>query len=169
MDYPKEYLDYLLYFHCDRDYFECHEVLEEYWKETDAGNKDSVWVGLIQIAVGFYHFRRENRKGAARILKRGLVNLRHHSRSLQKLGIDPVNLQNTLEQTVQDINSEKKYKSIELPLNDELKQMLQSKCRVPGNQQTIPASIIHRHSLRDRTEVIRQREAALLSRQRQKD
>ena len=31
--YPEAYTDYLCYFHGARDYFECHEVMEEYWKE----------------------------------------------------------------------------------------------------------------------------------------
>lgn len=36
--YPAEYLEYLVYFHADRDYFECHEILEEYWKEQGMNN-----------------------------------------------------------------------------------------------------------------------------------
>ncbi len=39
MMYPNAYLDYLVYFHGHRDYFECHEVLEEYWKKDQAGKK----------------------------------------------------------------------------------------------------------------------------------
>ena len=34
MVYPEAYIEYLMYFHGNRDYFECHEVLEEYWKEV---------------------------------------------------------------------------------------------------------------------------------------
>ena len=32
--YSQAYIDYLVHFHGDRDYFECHELLEEHWKKT---------------------------------------------------------------------------------------------------------------------------------------
>ncbi|MEH7501602.1 DUF309 domain-containing protein, partial [Neobacillus drentensis] len=28
--YPTEYIQFLAHFHGDRDYFECHELLEDY-------------------------------------------------------------------------------------------------------------------------------------------
>lgn len=34
--YPTAYIKYLFHFHTDRDYFECHELLEEHWKQYDA-------------------------------------------------------------------------------------------------------------------------------------
>jgi uncharacterized protein len=169
MGYPKEYLDFLIHFHCDRDYFECHEVLEEYWKETDPGNRDSIWVGLIQSAVGFYHFRRENRNGAARILKKGLENLKQHPKSLTKLGLDPEQLCSILEKSLENIKSGKEYQSVNLPLTDDLKRLVDTKCSEVGIQAVVPPSILHRHSMRDRTEVIRMREEALLIKQKQKD
>lgn len=52
--YPKAYIEYLVHFHSDRDYFECHEILEEHWKQ-DGRNKG--WLVLIQTAVAFYHYR----------------------------------------------------------------------------------------------------------------
>ena len=60
MNFPQKYIEYLVHFHGDRDYFECHEILEEYWKKIDNGNKESIWVGLIQLAVANYHHRRKN-------------------------------------------------------------------------------------------------------------
>jgi uncharacterized protein len=169
MEYPKEYLQFLIHFHCDRDYFECHEILEEYWKETDPGNRDSVWVGLIQTAVGFYHFRRENRKGAARILNKAMAILKQHPQSLNKLGLDSSELISALEQALEHIDSGREYESVRLPLTNELNEMLDSRCSELGKQAVIPPSIIHRHSMRDRTEVIRMREEALQLKQKQKD
>lgn len=32
--YPEAYIEYLAEFHGSRDYFECHELLEEHWKKT---------------------------------------------------------------------------------------------------------------------------------------
>ena len=31
-EYPEAFISYLIEFHATRDYFECHELLEEYWK-----------------------------------------------------------------------------------------------------------------------------------------
>ena len=75
MGYPKAYILYLVHFHGDRDYFECHEILEEHWKEMDPKDRMSHWVGLIQIAVAVYHERRENRQGAIRTLTKATNNL----------------------------------------------------------------------------------------------
>lgn len=68
--YPKPYIDYLVYFHTNRDYFECHEVLEEHWKVADPRHRNVLWVGLIQVAVSLYHHRRSNYVGAERTMKK---------------------------------------------------------------------------------------------------
>ena len=61
MDYEPLYLAYLVYFNRDRDYFECHEVLEELWL---AQERDPLYKALLQVAVGLYHFRNGNIRGA---------------------------------------------------------------------------------------------------------
>ncbi len=61
--YPKAYIDYLVEFHATRDYFECHEILEEYWKEDPPKKRKRYWVGFIQLAVALYHHRRQNTAG----------------------------------------------------------------------------------------------------------
>lgn len=45
------------------DYFLAHETLEEHWLEVEAAERD-FFQGLIHLAVGFLHYRRDNRKGA---------------------------------------------------------------------------------------------------------
>ncbi|MFD1888555.1 DUF309 domain-containing protein [Paenibacillus wenxiniae] len=84
------YIAYLIYFNRDRDYFECHEVLEELWLEKD---REPVYKGLLQVAVGLFHFRNgtvnsiyNKRLGAIKMLKSSLRKLTAASHS--KLGID---------------------------------------------------------------------------------
>lgn len=60
MAYEPLYLAYLVYFNRDRDYFECHEVLEELWL---AQERDPLYKALLQVAVGLYHFRNGNVRG----------------------------------------------------------------------------------------------------------
>lgn len=52
--YEPKYVEFLIYFNRDQDYFECHEVLEELWLER---GRDPLYSGLLQIAVALYHFR----------------------------------------------------------------------------------------------------------------
>lgn len=65
MKYEKLYISYLIYFNRDQDYFECHEVLEELWLYN---NRDPLYKGLLQIAVGLYHFRNQNISGGRKMM-----------------------------------------------------------------------------------------------------
>ncbi|MBP9094657.1 DUF309 domain-containing protein [bacterium] len=55
-----------------QEFYECHETLEEYWLSLaiDVPHKELIQ-GIIQIAVAFYHLRRNNVKGALKLLLRG--------------------------------------------------------------------------------------------------
>ncbi len=50
--------------------FHAHEVLEAAWKNAPA-NESDLWQGLAQLAVGLTHALRDNRAGAAALLRRG--------------------------------------------------------------------------------------------------
>lgn len=54
-----------------REFFKCHEVLEEIWTPTVQPER---WFlqSLIHFAVGFYHHQRGNTVGAVRQLRKGL-------------------------------------------------------------------------------------------------
>ena len=56
------------------EFFECHEVLEAAWLEA-SGEQKQFLQGLIQIAVAFYHLRRGNPVGSARLMHAGLQKL----------------------------------------------------------------------------------------------
>ncbi|MEK8212948.1 DUF309 domain-containing protein [Paenibacillus sp. FSL L8-0463] len=71
MVYEPLYLAYLVYFNRDRDYFECHEVLEELWLAKD---RDPLYKAFLQVAVGLYHFRNGNVRGG-RIMLGGAHNV----------------------------------------------------------------------------------------------
>ena len=65
MKYEELYVAYLIYFNRDQDYFECHEVLEELWLHD---NRNPLYKGLLQVAVGLYHFRNNNIIGGRKML-----------------------------------------------------------------------------------------------------
>ena len=66
------------------EFYECHETLEEYWQKLPPGMPDDLShdfpvrqmvQGVIQIAVGFYHLKRNNVKGALKLFTRGNARL----------------------------------------------------------------------------------------------
>ncbi len=70
---PKLYVDGVKLFN-ERDFFECHEYLEEMWRHSD-GDEARFYQGLIQAAVCFYHWGNANFDGAMRLAKASLEKL----------------------------------------------------------------------------------------------
>ncbi|MFS0863494.1 DUF309 domain-containing protein [Fredinandcohnia sp. 179-A 10B2 NHS] len=169
--YPKAYIDYLIHFHCDRDYFECHEVLEEHWKEDTKQDRKPHWVALIQVAVSLYHHRRENFPGALRMMKSAISIIREQSYELEKLGLNIVELHSILQKEYTAIQNKVPYKSFNLPINDKkLLEICKSKCSNEGKTWGMSSDmsdeqLVHKHSLRDRSDVIAERKRQIALKQ----
>lgn len=58
-----------------REFFECHETLEEIWQEEHGPVRD-LYKGLIQVAAAFVHVGRNNHFGANRLLTTALGYLK---------------------------------------------------------------------------------------------
>jgi uncharacterized protein len=165
--YPKEYIQFLVHFNGDRDYFECHEILEEYWKESNDKKKDSIWVGFILLAVSRYHHRRGNFKGAKRTLEKSINILSMQENISSIKGLDVSDLFNLLSKILSEIEKEKGYQSFNLPVTDPaLISACIAECEsrgiIWGQESNIEnESIVHRHKLRDRSKVIEERQEAL--------
>lgn len=69
-----------------RQYFECHESLEEIWQEEQGDVRD-LYKGLIQVAAAFVHITRGNCRGANRLLTTALGYLEPY-RAEPVLGFD---------------------------------------------------------------------------------
>ncbi|MFD1738812.1 DUF309 domain-containing protein [Bacillus salitolerans] len=162
--YPQAFIDYLVHFHGDRDYFECHEVLEEFWKEKERGARDQFWVGFIQIAVSFYHHRRGNFPGAQRTLEKAISILEDERVQVHSLGIDDRKLLSTLKERLSDIKARNPYKSLNIPISDHaLMQACLKECSLReviwGSDSDLTNQyLLNKHTLRDRSDVIMERE-----------
>ena len=66
-DYDPRYLAGILFFN-EGDYFEAHEVWEDLWADS-ASPERRFYQGLIQAAVGLYHFGNGNLGGAAKLYR----------------------------------------------------------------------------------------------------
>ncbi|RLQ95043.1 DUF309 domain-containing protein [Falsibacillus albus] len=173
MKYPKEYIAYLVEFHCSRDYFECHEILEDYWKENNGGRLDSIWIPFIQTAVALYHHRRQNWSGAERMLQKAINKFKTQKIEVLALGLDHEKLLGLLQQTVHDIRNRRPYQSINLPITDlDLLKTCELSCISLGGfwkkSDLSDRNLIHRHKLRDRSDVIEARKKAILEKKNRK-
>jgi len=65
VEYPPEYLESLRLFN-EGEFYECHDVLEELWAQTN-GEEKRFYQGLIQAAVGLFHFGNGNLGGARKL------------------------------------------------------------------------------------------------------
>ena len=66
-------------------YYECHEVLEEIWREEKGKIRD-LYKGILQVGIAIHHAKRSNLKGAVRLVSSGIELLR--SFEPECMGID---------------------------------------------------------------------------------
>jgi predicted metal-dependent hydrolase len=170
--YPDAYILFLVEFHSTRDYFECHEILEDHWKEAPSKERDPVWPGLIQIAVGLYHERRGNLTGASKCLKNAGVILRPLPRRLQALGLDAERLLQRIEEQLDRLGEP--FRDLNLPITDP---KLEAQCiRLCEQKKTSwlqpspleDTDLVHKHVLRDRTDIVHERDKQLRIRDKQR-
>lgn len=154
------YVDFYAYFNGNQDYFECHEVLEEYWKEVAPGDKDHVLVGLVQLATGMYHWRRSNFRGAAKILTKAVHNI---TRNEQSVFLKPLNLpllEKQISHALSQVEQHKSFHSFKIDLVDfELKRLVDK--RILEQPKIDDHFLLHKHRLRDRTEILKARAAKM--------
>jgi uncharacterized protein len=166
--YPQPLIYYLVYFHSLRDYFECHEVLEEYWKED--GKNNEIWVGFIQLAVAMYHHRRKNYLGAEKQLRNAIGIFDQEKLQLDTLGFDTEEFSRVLKEKSIEIKQRLPYSSINLPIANH--DVIQACTKTANNLGAcwgeeiliISKEIIDKHKLRDRSAVIAERDKQLLKR-----
>jgi len=88
-----------------REYFNCHEVLEEMWHEAEGEDK-AFYEGLIRLATGLHlRFRRRAPQGAINLLTQGLMRLENYRPA--HLGIDVARLYDEIDTHVTDLKAAK--------------------------------------------------------------
>ncbi len=72
-----------------KEYFDCHETLEELWKDYTDKDREAIQ-GIIQIAVGYYHLRRGNQAGTLKLFERGGARVERYAPVWQGLDLSDV-------------------------------------------------------------------------------
>ncbi|MFB2515345.1 MULTISPECIES: DUF309 domain-containing protein [Lysinibacillus] len=150
------FIDYCAYFNGNQDFFECHEVLEEYWKEIAPGDKMHPLVGYVQLATGFYHWRRGNNTGAKRILEKALHNFQENEGHVFFQEIDYLELLTQITKAITSIEMGKSFQTFQLPLSPHLLDLALARIKLlPSNSSNY---LLHKHMLRDRSHILAERQ-----------
>jgi len=59
-----------------KEFYACHDCLEDIWHDAPISDRP-FYQGLLQIAVGLYHWQNANYRGAMSLIGSGISNLRH--------------------------------------------------------------------------------------------
>lgn len=154
------FVQFIVYFNENQDYFECHEVLEELWKKKEPIDKEHWLVALILLSTGLYHWRRGNRRGAEKTLQ----NAQRRFRLLQPIPSVPFSweqLQQNLDVALCRIKKGESFTPFPLVIEDPstIRKMRQMKQTMPLLERD-DQFLIHKHTLRDRSSIISEREKA---------
>lgn len=154
-------MEFHYHFHVLRHYFECHDILEEHWKEQDQFSKNDPIVSLILFSTACYHYRRGNVKGALKTYQKSL-QIAELNDQFDHLGIEKTQYISVVNSQILRIQQNKLYQNIQLPLTSACYQALESAYDdfTFNYDDHISDYIKHYHLLRDRTEVINSRNLA---------
>ncbi|AQU79671.1 MULTISPECIES: DUF309 domain-containing protein [Planococcus] len=151
------FIQYIINFNQEKDFFECHEVGEDYWKSVAPKDKLHPLTGWIQLAVGMYHWRRSNYPGALRSFIRAKVKL--SAGGVWVDGVDHEKLIGILTDSIKAVTERKPFVAQDIPIiSENLKQAVESyRLENPLTLQD-PYFLMHKHRLRDRSSIISLRE-----------
>ncbi|WP_165980647.1 DUF309 domain-containing protein [Macrococcus carouselicus] len=144
-----DYVDYYYYFLHARHYFECHEIMEDAWKNKVKYHKNDLEVGLILLATSQYHLRRGNIKGAQTCLRKAHAILENKKGHLMSAGLETTVLSLLAEQLTST-----QYEPLSLPLTDDMRIALKKRHPDFEVRSESDARWIHYHKTRDRQAVI---------------
>ena len=151
------FIQYIIHFNSNEDYFECHEVGEDYWKDVAPKDKMHPLAGWIQMAVGMYHWRRSNFPGALRSFIRAKDKL--SDAGVWREGVDNEMLANQLSGSIEAVTARREFRPYCLPVvSEELAQAVRQHSADNPGQVLDAHFIMHKHRLRDRTSIINLRE-----------
>lgn len=155
------FVNFIVYFNSNQDYFECHEVLEEYWKSIPDSDKDHPLTAYILLSTGMYHWRRGNKPGASRTLYKAMTKFPTYISNypVYTEEIDFDQLVNDVTKAVNRLGQDLPFESFPLTIlsasiTDLASKLEQSMTLLPFGSD----AVIHKHMLRDRSDILRERE-----------
>ncbi|MBC2855165.1 DUF309 domain-containing protein [Cetobacterium sp. 2A] len=116
MENIQKYLEFIQEFHEGRDYFKCHEILEDIWiEETGCKTKIHPAIKLLLVAVGAHHWRNRNLRGASIVFERSLTNFNEIKEKIDEIGINSDELDKIIKTKIICIKNGFEYEDFDLP------------------------------------------------------
>lgn len=150
------FVQFLKEFNETTDYFECHEVLEDYWKEVAPRQKDHPLTALILISTSMYHWRRGNITGAIKTMSTSIKRLIQTSDSSFFETIDYEQILQATTISLALMQKASAFQAFSIQIKDSKLLTLVNKRKIE-NREALDY-LIHKHMLRDRSEILEERE-----------
>jgi len=147
---------FITYFNEHEDYFECHEVLEEYWKEIAPRDKTHPLTALILLATGMYHWRRGNFIGAKRSLEKSDERFQANDSSDFYKGIHLSQMLDYIHESIEFVQKKKEFQAFKIVITSP--ELIEAIDKQPSLVPLVGEQLINKHMLRDRSEVLKARE-----------
>ncbi|WP_093061241.1 DUF309 domain-containing protein [Psychrobacillus sp. OK028] len=149
------FVAFLKHFNETFDYFECHEVLEDYWKEFSPRHKNHALTAFILLATSMYHWRRGNLTGATKTMK---TSIKRMELTKDSPFFNDLNYQRLIENmnvALQLITSSQKFQAFSIEITNPALQSRVKELQLETNESL--HFLIHKHMLRDRSEILEER------------
>ncbi|TQR08032.1 DUF309 domain-containing protein [Psychrobacillus soli] len=150
------FVQFLKEFNDTHDYFECHELLEDYWKEVSPAGKDHPLTAFILLSTSMYHWRRGNFTGAIKTMIGSMRRLEETFPSAYYETIDYDKLMQDATHSINLMNEKKIFQQFKIELMNDQLQRLVSALEIPSSSDL--HFLTHKHMLRDRSEILIERE-----------
>lgn len=154
------FVNFVVYFNQNQDYFECHEVLEEYWKSLPNRDKKHPLTAYILLATGMYHWRRGNFSGATRTIRKSLDKFKTFAEQsyINRHEIDVHRLVEDVQHVADRLENALPFQPFLIVVHSSKLAMLIAEAS--RELELLPLgsnAVIHKHMLRDRSDILLER------------
>ncbi|MBD8498694.1 DUF309 domain-containing protein [Paenibacillus arenosi] len=115
--YDRLFVRFLKLFNEHRDYYACHDVMEELWLEE---GRKPFYQGLLQVAVGLHHWHHHNTVGAIKLWEAALHKLSPYPDNCMGIALGTVRIETALllELVSSDEGAQAEPRDITIPITD---------------------------------------------------
>ena len=150
------FVQFIKEFNGTKDYFECHELLEDYWKEVSPTSKNHPLTAFILLSTSMYHWRRGNITGAIKTMNGSIKRFEETSLSNYYETIHYDKLMQDATHAISLMTERKAFQQFHIELlNEQLQRLVDALGITSGEDLHF---LTHKHMLRDRSEILIERE-----------
>jgi predicted metal-dependent hydrolase len=153
--HPK-FVQFLKEFNDINDYFECHEVLEDYWKEIAPRQKNHPLTAFILMSTSMYHWRRGNIPGAIKTMNKSIKRFIETYDSSFFTTLDFKDIMQSTTNSLLLMQKISEFQPFSIQIIDSELLSLVNKLKIKNSDEL--HFLIHKHMLRDRSEILEVRE-----------